>query len=311
MLNIYLSTPEGAVHEVDQFLRGSWIQLTHPTQEEINQVVQLLDIPKHFITDPLDEEERSRVEKEGNNLLIIVDIPIELNMEDREPFVTLPLGMIITESYFITVCLKPTPLLEAFKNNQIKHFYTYMKTRFVLQLLSSIAAYYLQCLKQIHSQRDQIEEELHHSLGNKQLFTLLQLDKSLVYFTTSLKSNNIVTESLLNNKYLKMYSDDEELLNNVIIENKQAIEMAEIYSHILMGTTNAFASIISNNLNRVMKVLTSMTIVLTIPVLIASLYGMNIPLPLQKHPYMFPIILFISFILTSLITIILKQKKYF
>jgi len=311
MLKIYYSGPEGSVQEVNDFIRGSWIHLTQPTQEEIDRVVRELNIPPHFLSDPLDEEERSRVEKEGNHLLLIVDIPLRIEEGDDERFITLPLGMIITEPCFVTVCLKQNPILEEFERNRVKHFFTHMKTRFVLQILSSIAAYYLQYLKRIHRQSAEIEKELHKSMENRALFALLQLEKSLVYFTTSLKSNNIVTESLLKNHYLKMYPDDEELLVNVIIENKQAIEMAEIYSNILTGTMNAFASIISNNLNHVMKALTSITIVLTIPILIASLYGMNVPLPFEENSQTFPLILLISLILSTIITLILRQKRYF
>jgi magnesium transporter len=186
-----------------------------------------------------------------------------------------------------------------------------MKTRFVLQLLSLISTYYLSYLKKINRKTNQIEKELRQSLQNQELFSLLNLEKSLVYFTTSLKTNNIVTEKLLKSQYLKMYEDDQHLLEDVIIENKQAIEMAEIYSSILSGLMDAFASVISNNLNHVMKILTSITIVLSFPTMIASIYGMNVPLPYQNHPHSFTVLMILSLALSSITAIIFWKKRFF
>jgi magnesium transporter len=311
MLKIYLSDPQGQFQEVNEFVKGCWINLTNPTDEEIERVVQALNIPADFLRDSLDEEERSRIEKEDNSLLIIVDIPMIQSGSKEEKYITLPLGMIITEDYFVTVCLKENSILDHFIHNKAKNFFTFMKTRFVLQLLSLISTYYLSYLKKINRKTNQIEKELRQSLQNQELFSLLNLEKSLVYFTTSLKTNNIVTEKLLKSQYLKMYEDDQHLLEDVIIENKQAIEMAEIYSSILSGLMDAFASVISNNLNHVMKILTSITIVLSFPTMIASIYGMNVPLPYQNHPHSFTVLMILSLALSSITAIIFWKKRFF
>jgi magnesium transporter len=311
MLKIYHSDLNGRLKEVDDFVKGAWVHLTAPSEEEIQKVVQALEIPVDFIRDPLDEEERSRIDKEGDNILIVVDIPVLVkDGSNEEKYITIPLGMIITNHIFVTVCLKESPIVNQFAQNKVKNFYTFMKTRFVLQLLYTISAYYLTYLKQINRKTTEIENKLHESMQNQELFSLLSLEKSLVYFTTSLKTNNIVTEKLLKNQYLKMYEEDEHLLEDVIIENKQAIEMTEIYSTILSGMMDAFASVISNNVNHVMKVLTSFTIVLTFPTMIASLYGMNVPLPYQHYPHAFTVIILLSILLSSITAMIFWKKKY-
>jgi len=178
-------------------------------------------------------------------------------------------------------------------------------------MLYSMATSYLRYLKQISKKTDTIEKELHESMKNKELFSLLNLQKSLVYFTTSLKSNNIVMQKMLKSNYLKMYEDDQELLEDVIIENQQAIEMADTHTSILSGTMDAFASVISNNVNIVMKFLTSITIILSLPTMVASFYGMNVPIPFQGHHYSFVIAIIISFILSSITAVIFWKKRFF
>jgi len=312
MLNIYISNINGELEELEDIRNGCWINLVAPTEDEIKFVSNKLQIPIDFIRDALDDEERSRIEKEDHHVLIIVDIPIISTDEvGATIYDTIPIGMIITESCFITVCLQENPIFEQFARNKVKGFYTYMKTRFAFQLLYIISTYYLRYLKQINRKTSEIEKELHQSMKNKELFSLLSLEKSLVYFTTSLKANNIVMERLLRLNYLKMYEEDQDLLQDVIIENKQAIEMTEVYSSILSGMMDAFASVISNNVNIVMKFLTAITIVISIPTLIASIYGMNVHLPLQEHPYAFFVPISISLILSSLIAVIFWKKRYF
>jgi len=312
MLNIYISNINGELEELEDIRNGCWINLVAPTEDEIKFVSNKLQIPIDFIRDALDDEERSRIEKEDHHVLIIVDIPIISTDEvGATIYDTIPIGMIITESCFITVCLQENPIFEQFARNKVKGFYTYMKTRFAFQLLYIISTYYLRYLKQINRKTSEIEKELHQSMKNKELFSLLSLEKSLVYFTTSLKANNIVMERLLRLNYLKMYEEDQDLLQDVIIENKQAIEMTEVYSSILSGMMDAFASVISNNVNIVMKFLTAITIVISIPTLIASIYGMNVHLPLQEHPYAFFVPITISLILSSLIAVIFWKKRYF
>ncbi|HZG60035.1 MAG TPA: magnesium transporter CorA family protein [Anoxybacillus sp.] len=312
MMNIYLSKNDGKLEEIHELQNGCWIKLVAPTEEEIRYIANHLDIPIDSIKDALDDEERSRIEKEDNHVLIIVDIPIITHDEvDGAIYETIPIGMIITNTCFITVCLQENPIFEEFTKNKIKNFYTFMKTRFALQMLYMISTYYLRYLKQINRKTSQIEKALHQSMKNKELFSLLSMEKSLVYFMTSLKANNIVMERLMRLNYLRMYEDDQDLLQDVIIENKQAIEMTEVYSSILSGMMDAFASVISNNVNIVMKFLTAITIVLSLPTMVASFYGMNVPIPYQHSPYSFIIAMLISVVLSSITAFIFWKKRYF
>ncbi|MGG3998632.1 magnesium transporter CorA family protein [Anoxybacillus kestanbolensis] len=312
MMNIYLSNDQGKLEEIHELKNGCWVNLISPTESEIRYIAEHLNIPIDSIKDALDDEERSRIEKEDNHVLIIVDIPIITYDEGNIPtYETIPIGMIITNICFITVCLQENPIFEEFTKNKVKNFYTYMKTRFALQMLYMISTYYLRYLKQINRKTSEIEKQLHQSMQNKELFSLLNLEKSLVYFTTSLKANNIVMERLLRLNYLRMYEDDQELLEDVIIENKQAIEMTEVYSSILSGMMDAFASVISNNLNIVMKFLAAITIVISFPTMVTSFYGMNVPIPYQDKPYAYLVALGISFVLSSITAFVFWKKRYF
>ncbi len=315
MIKIYNSDLSGKFFETDTITRGCWINLIDPTESEIQLISEKLGIESDYIRDPLDEEEKSRIEKEDGTLLIIVDIPVFNTVEETSTFDTIPLGMIVVgDNYFVTVCLKENPIINDFANNRVKGFFTFKKTRFILQLLYRIAVYYLRYLKQINRKTDQIERRLHKSMKNQELFSLLSLEKSLVYFTTSLRSNEIVMEKLLKSGWLKLYPEDEDIMEDAIIENKQAIEMAHIYSNILSGMMDAFASVISNNLNIVMKFLTSVTIVLSIPTMVASFFGMNVRLPFgfdTGNPYAFSLIILISLGGTFFATLLLAKRRMF
>jgi len=312
VIKIYRSSEIGEFSEIDTLEKGCWVNLVDPTESEILYISERMGIEPDYLRDPLDPEEKSRIEKENGTLLIIVDIPILDTDDDKLTFDTIPLGMIVVEDdYFITVCLKENPIINEFANHRIKGFFTFKKTRFILQLLYRIATYYLRYLKQINRKTDHIERQLHKSMKNQELFALLDLEKSLVYFTTSLRANEIVMEKLLRGKYLKMYPEDEDIMEEAIIENKQAIEMAHIYSNILSGMMDAFASVISNNLNIVMKFLTSVTIVLAIPTMIASFYGMNVSLPFQGSNHAFWFIILITVTVTSLAIFLLARRRMF
>ena len=241
-VKIYLSDEQEILQEKKEISTGCWINLISPTEQEMRDIASELEIPLEFLKDPLDEEERSRIEKDGENILIIVNGPLVSMDENEIPiYDTIPLGMIIAKNCFVTVCLKDNPIFHAFSENKVKNFFTYKRTRFSFQILYSMATSYLKYLKQISKKTDTIEKKLHKSMKNKELFSLLNLEKSLVYFTTSLKSNNIVMQKMLKSNYLKMYEDDQELLEDVIIENQQAIEMAETHTSILSGMMDAFA----------------------------------------------------------------------
>lgn len=318
MIKIYKTIEGVGLIETEKIEeKGNWISLINPNELEVNIVSNSFNIPFDTLSYALDAEEISRIEYNDNYVLIIIKIPVFLG----SLYDTIPLGIIITKENFITICLQENPILEEFIKYSPKDFYTFKKTRFLLQILYKTAACYLKYLQQINRKSEELEKELHRSMKNEELIELLKLEKSLVYFTTSLKSNEIVMEKLLKSRKLllvqedksiiKMYEEDEDLLEDVITENKQAIEMCEIYSSILSGTMDAYASVISNNLNIVMKFLTSITIVLTIPNIIASLFGMNVPLPFQNSPAAFIGILIASFGISLATAIIFAKRKMF
>lgn len=310
MIKFY-RTLDDQLKELETFENNIWVNLVSPTESEIKMVMEQFSIPEDHIRAALDEEERARIETEDNSTLFLVDVPLKEKEDGASIFTTLPLGIILTGENIITVCTKEIPLIADFMSGKIKSFYTFKKTRFILQILYKNATYFLQYLKQIDRFSNMIEKELHKSMKNKELIQLLALEKSLVYFSTSLRGNEIVLEKMLKMANIQKYPEDEDLLEDVIIENKQAIEMANIYSNILSGTMDAFASVISNNLNIVMKFLTSVTIVLTIPTMIASFFGMNVPVPFANQSYGFLIIIAISFTISSILAIFMAKKRMF
>ena len=312
MLKIYNTDIEtNKLEEIKEFQKGSWISLVNPSESEIKKVCESINIQDGFIRDALDFEEKARIdlEEDDNTTLFVVDVPIIEKNEENDVYTTMPLGMIVVrDDYFITVSLRKNKVIEDFEKRKIKDFQTYKKTKLIFQILYLNSSYYLTYLKSINKETEIAEYILKKSMKNKELLKLLSLEKSLVYFTTSLKSNELVMERTLRGKIIKLYEDDEDILEDAITENKQAIEMAKIYSDILNGTMEAYASIISNNLNGVMKFLTSITIVLAIPTMISSFWGMNVNLPFQDSKLGFVIMIAISAILTLVVTWWLKKK---
>lgn len=310
MIQIYKTIGE-ELKEVENLGEGVWINMINPTQQEVDSVSNRLKIDVDYIRAALDEEERSRIETDNGQTLLVVDIPY-IEIDDKSSmYVTIPLGIIITKDSIVTVCLKENLIVRDFSEKHVKTFYTYKKTRFILQLLYKNAEKYLLYLRQIDKQSHSIEKELHKAMKNKELIQLLDLEKSLVYFSTSLKSNEVVLEKLMRLEDVKKYPEDTDLLEDVIVENRQAMEMSKIYSDILSGTMDAFASIISNNQNNVMKVLASVTIIMSIPTIISSLYGMNVKVPFDDNPYAFIVILGVSLLISILIAVIMQKKKLF
>ena len=313
MIRIF-KTEDGAMHEKEEMQPGCWIALTNPTASEIIDIADTYQIDPDHLRAPLDEEERSRIEVEDEYTLILVDIPSIEERNGKDWFVTIPLAIITTKDVLITVCLEETPVLTSFMDGRVGDFHTFMKTRFILQILYKNATQFLQYLRIIDKKSEVIERKLHQSQKNEELIELLELEKSLVYFTTSLRSNEVVLEKLLRIEKIKKYPEDTDLLEDVIVENKQAIEMANIYSGILSGTMDAFASVISNNLNIVMKFLATVTIVLSIPTMIASFYGMNVNshgMPFADSPYGFAIVLGLTLLLSLFVAYIFNKKDLF
>jgi magnesium transporter len=296
---------------LEEFEPGSWIDLVSPTEEELRRVSGELNIPLDLLRGPLDEEEKSRVEMEDGLTFVVVDIPVLVVEDDERSYATIPLGMIVHPEYFITICLRVNPILGEFERQSIRGFYTYKKTRFLFQILQQISAFYLRYLYRIDRETDKLEKELRASLKNAEIFDLLNLQKALVYFTTSLRSNDLVLQKLLRGKTIKMYEEDEELLEDVIVENRQASEMAKIYTDILVGMMDAFTSVISNNLNQVMKLLTSITIILSIPVIVSSFYGMNVKLPFMNYAHAFTLVIVIALVGIIGFFLVFWRKRYF
>ncbi len=312
MIKIYNSDAKTNEFKViKEFEKGSWINMINPTEDEIKDVCKNVKINEDFIRYSLDYEEKARIDEEDEDgtILFIIDVPILEKTKESQIHTTMPLGMIVVrDEFFITVSLKRNIIIDSFEKKRIKAFSTYKKSRFLFQIMFVNASHYLTYLKQINKETEIAESILKNSMKNRELLKLLSLEKSLVYFTTSLKSNELVMEKTLRGKILKLYDEDEDILEDAIIENKQAIEMSKIYSDILNGTMDAYASIISNNLNGVMKFLTSITIILAIPTLISSLWGMNVPVPLQDNPYGFPILVLVSVLVTVIAILMLKRR---
>jgi magnesium transporter len=343
MLEFFI-TEGNKIQSIDDMCDGCWISATNPTETEISRLEHELSVDRDFLRAALDEEETSRVESEDGQTLIVIDYPV---MERTEPFeiggkagdpentakhskpkrrkikrksrheasedesfsyYTLPMSIIHTPKNVITVSLGHNPITDDFSRGVVKGIKTQYRTQFIFFLLLRVAGKYLQYLKQIDKLSAYVESTLHKSMKNKELIQLLGLEKSLVYFSTSLKSTATVLEKLQRGRYIKLYEEDQDLLDDVLIEVKQAIEMSGIYSNILSGTMDAFASIISNNLNIVMKMLTIITIVMAVPTMVFSFYGMNTKdLPM---PYTW-VALVVSAALAILAAIILSKSKFY
>ncbi len=299
------------IKNIEEAQKGAWINLTSPTETEIKKICENINIQEDFIRYALDSEEKARIDQEEDDgtILFIVDVPVEDKTDENVLYTTMPIGVIIVrDEYMITVSLIKNKIIEAFEKGKIKTFATYKKSRFIFQILYQISLNYLDCLKKISKETELAENVLQKTMKNKELLKMLGLEKTLVYFTTSLKSNELVMERTAKGKIIKLYEEDEDILDDAIVENRQAIEMSRIYSDILKTTRDAFSSIISNNLNGVMKFLTAMTIVLAIPTMISSFWGMNVGLPFQNARYGFAIMLGISVVITLLVTYWLYKR---
>ena len=305
-----LKSYRGKLTYIDEIENDTLINLINPTEDEILLIKNKFDIEEDYLKAALDEEERSRIEIEDNQMLVLVDTPIIDNENEQLIFSTIPFSIIIKDSIIITVCLRKTSLMDAFLRGIIKIINTKKRNRLTLQLLYRNATVFLQYLKQVEKESTRIEKDLHKSTKNEALIEMLGLEKSLVYLSTSLKGNEVVLEKLLRMDFVKNYPDDTELLEDVIIENKQAIEMSNIYREILSSTTEAIGSLISNKLNDVMKLLAAITIILTVPNIITSTWGMNVSVPFDRNPYGFLIVVGITILVTILVYLFAKIKKW-
>lgn len=303
MLKIYKTTLN-KTKRIKKITADSWIDLVSPSPKEIDEVVSLTEVDRDLIMKMSDLDELPRTEKSGNSTLIVIDVP---NIEDRN---TYPLGIIISGNFIITISQKKSYVLNDFKNSKVSDFKTAKKNRFLIQILLKTASLYLKVLKQVSREIEEKEQSLKSNTTNSDLIDLLDLEKALVYFMTSLKANDLVLEKLNKETVLPLYEGDLDLLEDAIIENKQAIEMNTIYKDILSSIANTYEAVISNNLNIAMKFLAGFTIVISVPTMISSFLGMNIPLGnLENNPYAIITVTLISILLSVIAAIILKKKN--
>src|ERR1044072_6206077 len=299
--------------EIDKPENGSWVNITPPLiQEEFSDISSVLDIPLDFLTDSLDIDERSRFEEADNVKLIVIKTPTENNSfnESDAYYITIPICIILTHNQIVTV--------NSFDNGAIKKFLSTFQNRspdkknmMVLKIIEKIIQAYMEFLKEINVRRNVLEQKLYASNRNEQLLELMRIQKSLVYFVTALRSNELLLIKLERTNFLSLTDEEKEILNDLIIDNSQALEMANIYTNILSSTLDAFASIIANNQNDVLKRLSVITIVLTFPVLVASIYGMNVPIPYSRSPFAFYIPVLLSLIISLVIGYFFLKRKIF
>ena len=314
MKQIFLSTMTD-LEEIQTFEPGAWINLVNPSQSESMEVAEHYKIDIADLRAPLDAEESSRITVEDDYTLIIVDVPILEERNNKTYYITIPLGIILTDEAIITTCLEELSLFEQFIHRRIRNFFTFMKSRFVFQILYRNAQLYLSALRTIDRKSEEIEKQLHEATRNEELIVLMELEKTIVYFKASLKTNErLVKKMASSTRLLRKYEEDEDLLEDTLVETQQAIEMADIYGSILNSMTHAFASVISNNQNTIMKTLALMTIVMSIPTMVFSAYGMNFKdniIPFNDIPYAFWWIILFAFAISLSLTFYFIRKRWF
>lgn len=311
MVKIY-KTESGTLHILKNSEEGAWLQMTSPTLEECKNVAEEFGIDILDLRTALDDEESARVSIEDGYTLILVDIPSREVRHGRDAYTTIPLGILLTEQTIITVCAEENAVLEYFTDHRLKDFSTKKRMRFVYQILYRCCMYYQSYLRVMNRRRIEIEASIHRETEDSDLIDLHELESTMVYFATSLRKNGVVLNRLTRYERIKQYPEDGELLEDVIVENTQAIEMTQIYRDIISGTKELLSTVINNRLNNVMKYLAAVTIVMSIPTIISGLYGMNVNgkgMPLSQHPQGFGIICILTLVICIVSTIILKKRE--
>lgn len=313
---LFYTKKSGKLVEVEELESASWVNITPPfSQEELEYMAQELDIPLDFLTDSLDIDERSRYEREDDVRLVVLNTPIINNADEPNAaiYITVPIGIILVDELIVTITAFENPILKKFLDGKVRAFDPRDTNLFVLQIFEQNVYRFLLCLKDLNLKRNLLEQELYDSSRNSELQELLRIEKSLVYFVTSLSANELMKMKMQRTDLLRIKGDEdkEDLFSDVIIDNSQALEMANTYTNILSGTMDAFASIISNNLNIVMQRLTSITIVLMIPTVIASFFGMNVINGLEEYTSAIYWIIFASIFLAFLVAWFFRRKRMF
>jgi magnesium transporter len=309
----YFKNKDQHTVEIDRPEKGSWVNVSPPLkQEEFSELSTGLEIPIDFLTDSLDIDERSRFEEEDNVRLIVIKTPTENNsFNDSDAYyITIPLCIILTHNQIVTVNSFDNPAIKKFLNT-FQNRHPDKKNMMVLKIFQKIVQNFMDHLKEINQRRNLLEQKLYVSSENEQLLQLMRIQKSLVYFVTALRSNEMLMMKIERTNFLALNEDEKEFLNDLIVDNSQALEMANIYTNILSSTLDAFASIIANNQNQVLKRLAVITIVLTFPVLIASIFGMNVRSGFEDSPFAFYIVVFLSIIISGVIGYFFLRKKIF
>lgn len=313
----YYSSQDGQLRLTAEAGADTWIHLTPPfAAEELPRIAERYDLPIDFLTDPLDIDERSRYEREDDARLIVVNTPIlsQVETDNDSIYITVPIGIILTPEALITITSTPDhPVLQLFIDNKLRHTDPARRSQFVLRIFENTVYRFLTCLKRLNVKRNVIEQELYDSSRNRELQQLLSIEKSLVYFINALNGNELLKMKMKRADFLGIRHDEDlwDLFEDIIIDNGQALEMANIYINILNGTMDAYGSIISNNLNITIQRLTLITIVLTVPMVVASFYGMNVNMPIQDKWYAFPIILILSVVLSLFVIFYFRRKRLF
>lgn len=311
MINIY-RTDNRIISEIDQFDTGAWVKLTAPSLEECAEISDRFHMDIADVRAALDDEESSRINLEDEYTLILVDIPSAEMRNNRHSYTTIPLGILIAEDVVITVCAEETAVLRSFVEQRVRDFSTKKQMRFTYQILYNACMVYQSLLRSIDRKRTEIEERIDQNTEDVDLIDLHELESNLVYFATSLRANGVVLDRLTRYGRLRQYSEDQELLEDVIIENRQAIEMTQIYRDIINGTRELMSAVINNRLNNVMKYLAAITIVMSIPTIISGLWGMNVGsewMPFASVPHGFAIICVITLLLCIGVMLWLRRKK--
>ena len=308
MIRIF-KTNNDRLDRLDAIAPNCWIDLVSPTEDEINQVVNKTKIDRDLITKMLDENELPRIETSGDATLVVIDAPV-VSEDDEDEYQTYPLGIIMSDRNFVvTVSTKKVTVLRDFRHERVKNFRTAKKSRFLIQILGKTSAEYLKILNRVYKEIEMKEDKLEKSTSNEDLIDLLGTEKTLVYFTTSLKENDLVLERLTTGSTVRLYEGDADLLEDALIENRQAIDMAKIYQNILSSITGTYATVVSNNLNDVMKFLAGITVVLSVPTMISSFMGMNVPFgTFGDNPASWLILLISSVLISGLVFIWMKKK---
>ena len=305
-----LLTEGGRLRELEKVQSGAWVNIIDPTQEEKEWIVANTPIEEEYLIEGLDIDEQSRVEKEDDCFIVVIRIPHFKGIEDSKPFVTIPVLVVLAQEQIYTICKEENIVVQEFIKQRVKGFSTIKKNTFLLQFMFKTASKYLLHLRNINKIVEELEDELENSLRNRELMSLLKYEKALVYYTTALRSNEAMMQRLKRMRLFSAYEEDEELLEDVLIENAQAMEMTNITQKVLVQMTNAYSSIINNNMNYVIKFLTLVTICISIPTLVASIYGMNVPVPGQESPQTIGFAIGISLFLVVLTIFFFRRKNW-